>query len=220
MMLLRQSTHRMVMQYHPHIGYRYVPNVQARILNESGGYFIRTNSQGFRSNVEFSTERKARPRILVFGDSYTAGDGCDNEQRFTDRLGEALDAEVYNFGMSGSGTDQQLLISKNSPVGRRQTWFCSVLPLKIFSVSRQAIVNRLIGYRASGYSSQSLILRSMNRSFGFTMSRCRYTVRISRAMSPQAPTGMAAWHGATALLSGIAGRRSSKESVITSNHGS
>ena len=110
MMLLRQSTHRMVMQYHPQIGYLYVPNLKARIPNEVGGYFIRTNSQGFRSDIEFSTERKTRPRVLVFGDSYTAGDGCDNNQRFTDRLAETLDAEVYNFGMSGTGTDQQLLI--------------------------------------------------------------------------------------------------------------
>jgi carbamoyltransferase len=110
MMLLRQTTHRMVMQYHPRIGYLYVPNLRARIPNEAGGYLIRTNSQGFRSNGEFSTERTTRPRVLVFGDSYTAGDGCDNAQRFTDRLAATLDAEVYNFGVSGTGTDQQLLI--------------------------------------------------------------------------------------------------------------
>ncbi len=110
MMLLRQSTHRMLMQYHPRIGHLYVPNVNARIPNESGGYFARTNSLGFRSDTEFVRARQGRARLLLFGDSYTAGDGCDNRQRFSDRLAEELDAEVYNYGLSGSGTDQQLLI--------------------------------------------------------------------------------------------------------------
>ena len=110
MMLLRQSTHRMTVQYHPRVGFLYVPNLKARIPNELGGYFVRTNSLGFRSEIEFSKPRNGRRRVLFFGDSYTAGDGCDNHQRFPERLGEELDVEVYNYGMSGSGTDQQLLI--------------------------------------------------------------------------------------------------------------
>jgi carbamoyltransferase len=110
MMLLRQSTHRMVIQYHPGIGCSYVPNITARIPNELGGYLVKTNSLGFRSDAEFIKPKTGRRRILFFGDSYTAGDGCDNHQRFPERIGDALDAEVYNYGMSGSGTDQQLLI--------------------------------------------------------------------------------------------------------------
>ena len=110
MMLLHQSTHRMTVQYHPRVGFLYVPNLKARIPNELGGYFVKTNSLGFRSDHEFSKQRKGRRRVLFFGDSYTAGDGCDNQQRFPERLGEELDVEVYNYGMSGSGTDQQLLI--------------------------------------------------------------------------------------------------------------
>lgn len=110
MMLLRQSTHRMTVQYHPRVGFLYVPGLKARIPNELGGYFVKTNSLGFRSEIEFSKPRNGRRRVLFFGDSYTAGDGCDNHQRFPERLGEELDVEVYNYGMSGSGTDQQLLI--------------------------------------------------------------------------------------------------------------
>lgn len=110
MMLLRQSTHRMTVQYHPRLGFHYVPNLNARIPNELGGYFVRTNALGFRSDVEFSHARNGRRRVLFFGDSYTAGDGCDNQQRFAERLGEELDTEVFNYGLSGSGTDQQLLI--------------------------------------------------------------------------------------------------------------
>ncbi|MCP5100795.1 MAG: hypothetical protein GY943_35035, partial [Chloroflexi bacterium] len=109
--LLRQTAlHRMVMQHHPDIGQLYVPNINARIPNELGGYYIRTNKQGFRSHVDFYPEKGEKPRILFFGDSFTAGFGVDNQQRFSDLIGKELDAEVFNFGLTGSGTDQQLLI--------------------------------------------------------------------------------------------------------------
>jgi carbamoyltransferase len=110
MFLLRQSTHRTVLRHHPEIGHLFVPNLVARIPSERGGYFVRTNAQGFRSDIEFTPERGDRPRILFFGDSVTAGDGCENHERFSELVGEALGAEVFNFGLSGSGTDQQLLI--------------------------------------------------------------------------------------------------------------
>src|SRR5262249_1100942 len=110
MFLLGQSTHRMVIQHHSQIGHLYVPSLRARIPNENGGYYVVTNSEGFRSDIEFHKERNDRPPILFFGDSYTAGDGCSNNERFSELVGEALDAEVYNYGLSGSGTDQHLLI--------------------------------------------------------------------------------------------------------------
>jgi len=110
MFLLYQSTHRMLVRYHPVIGHLYVPNLKARLPNEMGGYFMVTNSLGFRSDVEFEPQKRGRPRILMFGDSYTAGDNCVNADRYSDQLARMLGAEVYNYGLSGSGTDQQLLI--------------------------------------------------------------------------------------------------------------
>jgi carbamoyltransferase len=110
MFLLLQSTHRMVIQHHPTIGHLFVPNLRARIPNELGGYYVRTNSLGFRSDIEFRREKGGRPRILFFGDSNTAGDGCENRERFPELIGQELGAEVFNYGLPGSGTDQQLLI--------------------------------------------------------------------------------------------------------------
>jgi carbamoyltransferase len=110
MFLLQQSTHRMLVCYHQHIGHLYVPNLRARLHNDSGSYFVVTNSLGFRSDCEFVKARGGKPRILMFGDSYTAGDNCSNEKRYSDQLARMLDVEVYNYGLSGSGTDQQLLI--------------------------------------------------------------------------------------------------------------
>jgi carbamoyltransferase len=102
--------HRMVLRHHSTIGHLFVPKQRARLVNESGGYWITTNSSGFRSDWEFAPRRGDRPRILLFGDSTLAGDNGSNADRYSDRLGERLGAETYNFGLSGSGTDQHLLL--------------------------------------------------------------------------------------------------------------
>jgi carbamoyltransferase len=105
-----KTTHRMITRYHPAIGHLFVPNLRARVMSERGGYYVRTNSAGFRSDVEFEAARSGRPRILFFGDSITAADGVSNGERFAELVGERLGAEVYNYGVSGTGTDQQYLI--------------------------------------------------------------------------------------------------------------
>jgi len=40
--------------------------------NETGGDFMVTPSLGFRSDIEFDEPKHGLPRILMFGDSYTA----------------------------------------------------------------------------------------------------------------------------------------------------
>jgi carbamoyltransferase len=112
MFLLNQRTHRMLIRHDPDIGHVFVPNMRARIPGDEGGYSVVTNGVGFRSNFEFEKKRGALPRILMFGDSYTAGDDVCNEDRYSDRLGQLLNVEVQNYGISGTGTDQHLLAYK------------------------------------------------------------------------------------------------------------
>jgi hypothetical protein len=103
---------KQVYEYHPIIGYRFIPNLQTRVQHESGGYLIKTNSLGFRSETEFNPQKTIdKKRILLFGDSYTAADGVSNKKRYSDLLMQLLpDTEIFNFGMPGTGTDQQYLI--------------------------------------------------------------------------------------------------------------
>ncbi|MBV8845786.1 MAG: hypothetical protein JO307_23505 [Bryobacterales bacterium] len=112
MFLLTQSTHRMLIRHDPDVGHVFVPNLRARIPGEDGGYLIVTNSWGFRSNFEYEKEKGPRPRILMFGDSYTAADNVSNEDRYSDKLAHLLDVEVQNYGVPGSGTDQHLLMHR------------------------------------------------------------------------------------------------------------
>lgn len=102
---------RQIFQYDPVIGYRYIPGLKARISHEGGGYLFQVNSAGFRCRHDFTVRKKeGRSRILLFGDSFTAGDGVSDCKRFGDLLEEKIpDLEVYNFGLPGTGTDQQYL---------------------------------------------------------------------------------------------------------------
>ena len=110
-MLPQQLTHRMLIRYHPVIGHLYVPTTFIRIPDKHEPYFIKTNKQGFRSNFDYFKNKTLDKRIVFLGDSFTAGDGLSNEQRFSDLLPQSFERfESYNFGLSGSGIDQQILI--------------------------------------------------------------------------------------------------------------
>lgn len=102
---------RKTIEHHPVIGHLFVPRVKARIPHEGGGYIIATNQAGFRCAHEFVRHKPAHVRrVLLFGDSFTAGDGVSNGYRFGDHLEKAIDGlQVYNFGIPGTGTDQHYL---------------------------------------------------------------------------------------------------------------
>lgn len=96
-------------EYDPDIGYRFVPHLKTRVASPDGGYLVRTNGLGFRSDREFERD-DAAPRVLVFGDSFTAGDGVSNGSRYSDVLETLLPPlQVHNFGLPGSGTDAQYI---------------------------------------------------------------------------------------------------------------
>jgi carbamoyltransferase len=109
---------RQLYEYHPVVGYRYIPHLRVRIPHEGGGYLMQVNEQGFRSDSPFVPARTpGQRRVLVFGDSFTAGDAVPNRQRYTELLEARLGAaagkppvEIYNFGLSSTGTDQHYLI--------------------------------------------------------------------------------------------------------------
>ena len=149
MFLLRQpSPHRMILQYHPQIGHLFVPNLSARIPSETGGYHIRTNAQGFRADVDFTPQHGERPRILFLGDSFTAGDGVANADRFSERVGAALNAEVYNLAVSGTGTDQQVLIYEQfaSDIEADLIVFC----VNVVNIARNKLTHRESVDRTTG----------------------------------------------------------------------
>jgi hypothetical protein len=104
---------RSVTQHHPTIGYTFIPGIKARVTlpREDTAYLVKVNQSGFRCEHEFEEEKSSGcVRALLFGDSFTAGDGVTNLHRYGDRLEQIMPGlEVYNFGLPGTGTDQHYL---------------------------------------------------------------------------------------------------------------
>lgn len=100
-----------VFQYDPVLGHRYIPGLKARLPHWNGGYLVRVNGAGFRCDHEVAARVPAGvARVLLYGDSFTAGDGVSNRDRYGDALERLVPGlQVLNFGLSGSGTDQQYL---------------------------------------------------------------------------------------------------------------
>lgn len=129
--------------YHPIIGYHFIPNLKTRLEHEGGGYLVRVNDAGFRSEHEYVKERSnGKFRILLFGDSFTAGDAVSNKHRYGDVL-EALlpNLEVYNFALPGSGTDQHYLVFRE--IAKEYDHDLIVIGAQVENIRRVAARHRL-----------------------------------------------------------------------------
>lgn len=102
---------------HPITGWALAPNAGGRWFNPLYEYDVdvRVNSRGVRSPEAIGYEKPAGVyRILVLGDSYVEALQVPLAESFPQQLGQmlrdaGLQTEVINAGVSGWGTDQQLL---------------------------------------------------------------------------------------------------------------
>lgn len=105
--------HRFVSQgrlirHDSNLGHAFVANVCRRVPHEHGAYFANTNAEGFREDHDLARP-PAGMHVMCFGDSYAAGDGVDNAQRFSALLGERLGITVSSVAVPGHGPDQNVL---------------------------------------------------------------------------------------------------------------
>lgn len=95
--------------------YRYDPRLGWFPHNNSrhtfiGSHTIRVshNSRGFR---DIEHKKSDKPGLLFLGDSFVWGYDVEASERFTDKLRPLLpEWDVYNLGVSGYGTDQELML--------------------------------------------------------------------------------------------------------------
>ena len=97
-------------KYDELLGWANIPNIE--IMDVYGpGIYLKNNSQSFRNNKDFSISiPKEKIRIICSGDSFTHGDGVDNEHTWCQQL-TSIDnhLETINVGQSGYGIDQAYL---------------------------------------------------------------------------------------------------------------
>lgn len=102
-----RKQYRQIITYDQKLGHKYVSELKVRMRYGNSAYYIETDKYGFRNS--FNPITNLKEGIVVIGDSYAAGDGVSNEQRFSDILAGITGLPVYNLAVSGYGIDQQLL---------------------------------------------------------------------------------------------------------------
>ena len=103
----RRSLSGPSMQYDRELGWVSVPNFYESNYYAPGVY-LKINSQGFRAREEFQEQVPAgRLRMICSGDSFTFGEGVDNDHTWCQHL-ESVDGrlQTVNMAMSGYGVDQ------------------------------------------------------------------------------------------------------------------
>lgn len=101
-----------VFRYHPELGWTAIPGARVVRRNPAGGeWTVRVNGEGFRGPAAWPAS--AAKRILILGDSFTFGEGVEDQER----LDAVMSARkpgwaIVNLGMAGYGTDQELLAGR------------------------------------------------------------------------------------------------------------
>lgn len=96
----------------PNIGNRLQPNWSGEIRNPEFTAQIVTNSDGFRSDEEYTSDGYT---VAVIGDSFVMANQVEEEDRFTDLLQEQLSTvdQVQNYGLDAIGTPHYLQIYRH-----------------------------------------------------------------------------------------------------------
>ena len=93
--------------YSPHYGWRLRPGWHGQTRD---GRTVRLNGAGFRGPAA-GAGAAGRRRVVLLGDSLTFGTGVEDGETFAAQLaGLAPALEPVNLGVSGYGTDQELLL--------------------------------------------------------------------------------------------------------------
>lgn len=100
-------------KYDPLLGWAHEPGQRGVFETSEFRTVVRINENGLRDRLHLYERQDDIRRILVLGDSYAWGYGVKDAERFSERLEEALGAEVINAGVSGYSTDQELLWYEN-----------------------------------------------------------------------------------------------------------
>lgn len=97
--------------YDASLGWSHIPNAKGTFRALGDETFITINSKGFR-DIERTYERdRSQYRIVVLGDSLVWGYGVNQQETFTALLEQNCPGmEVINLGVSGYGTDQELIL--------------------------------------------------------------------------------------------------------------
>ncbi|WP_104718393.1 SGNH/GDSL hydrolase family protein [Helicobacter trogontum] len=104
-------------------GYRAKPNIiaTARMINQKDDsviYDISYDINEFGWRKTQSSNDNSRQCFLFFGDSFTIGEGLNNNESLPFYFGQQVDMKIYNFGFHGYGPHQALALLLSGEVKR------------------------------------------------------------------------------------------------------
>jgi lysophospholipase L1-like esterase len=105
----RESERGKFCEYDAVRGWRGVKDADADFEYLDTHHHVHQNRWGSRG-TEIPLERSEKRRIVVLGDSFVWGFGVGDAQLFTELVARDTGDEVVNLGVSGYGTDQELLM--------------------------------------------------------------------------------------------------------------
>lgn len=98
------------------LGWRALPSAKGTHMRDGFAVWVEQNSMGLRASEETLPMRTNEDyRALILGDSYVWGYGVDQDKVFSEAAVHGQTGlELINFGVSGYGTDQELLWYKDA----------------------------------------------------------------------------------------------------------
>ena len=107
---LAESERGKFARYHSALGWAGIPGAEGTFEWLDCRHHVRQNRHGWRGPAREPGSPRAA-RLAVLGDSFVWGFGVEDDEIFTQVLeeGSPTPAEVVNMGVSGYGTDQELL---------------------------------------------------------------------------------------------------------------
>ncbi len=104
---LADDERNLMYRYDATLGWFPIPNSQRQVTGARTISAVH-NSQGFRGPELVKSDK---PVIVFLGDSFTWGADVEIAERFTEKLqAKHPEWKIYNFGVSGYGTDQEYLL--------------------------------------------------------------------------------------------------------------
>lgn len=104
-------------RHDPALGWSHIPGSKGSFNSFGFESIVTINSKGFRDAERSYQRDPSKYRIVVLGDSMVWGWGVQQEDMFTALLEKQhQDLEVINLGVSGYGTDQELILLRQEAV--------------------------------------------------------------------------------------------------------
>lgn len=110
-----------ISQWDPHVGFSNIPNIEGYSETQDYQMHVKINSRGLRDREYDYVKPPHTVRIGIFGDSFTFGEGVQDNESYPKKLEELLrrdprivqagiNVDVINFGLGKTGTSHQLAL--------------------------------------------------------------------------------------------------------------